>query len=867
MITKSRFLRMFGAAILLLLVVFCIPTPVRADTFVVNTPDDSDDSSCDTNHCSLREAINAANANIGPDTISFSALDATGGDVTITLNSLLPPVMDNTTTIDGTTVQGYSGEPLINVVKGVNSLLHAFALQSDGNVVRGFSLPGYGIFPQGQNPDPWTYLGGSIEVAGSGNLIEHNTLGWGAWPSAVGVRVDGSGNTISSNVISGNGLGILLFGPGQVIFGNFIGTDAAGTTAIPNSYGIYDHAESGGGHVIGGPSTGQRNIISGNLRTGVYLNSDGNSVQGNYIGTNAAGNAAIYNWTGISDQGENNVIGGSNPGEGNLISGNSRGYAGGSSSTQLFGNIIGADAGGTAPIQNMHGVKPGPGLVVGGLNPGEGNLFLGNGNGMEIDYGGHVLVLGNTFTRNLYGIDNEIDYTSHVTISQNSFFNNTEKGISLAGTNYDYPNPPDLDHFQDGILDGTTCSSCEVEIFLADPHPSGFGEGKTYVTTITAQQSGYFSEPVTLPQTNMVCQLITATGTNPEGYTSEFSQNIMANCIVLEPPWLYPLWTFITGLFVALVFLLRKVLPWKPGLLLTLGIGLGIAAGGGLLLLLNQLPGVVVNFSPEEQVLYSNPLPDCDNYLLSDGFSPANGSVLQPVEDLELSWTFSENLPEAEIRWMVSLGTLAGGDPAELVAANHHADLSSFGFSALRPESYQWYATGRQLQPDGETWLPFCMPGERLTFQILPAEEEVEPEEEEEIVEEPTAAPTEEPAPAEVPEDCEATVTALQDLNCRLGPGTAFQNVGTLLQGESALVDGQNSAGTWVWILNPDALGHCWVWREGVEEVCMPDRLQIIAEPTPEPESACRSDLSRSECGDAGGVYDPGADPPVCNCP
>jgi len=866
MITKTRFLRLIGAILLLLLVVLCLPNPVRADTFVVNSPDDLDDSTCDSNHCSLREAINAANANTGPDTISFSALDATGGDITITLNSLLPPVMDDATTIDGTTVQGYSGQPLINVVKGVNTLLHAFALQSDGNIVRGFSLPGYGIFPQGQNPDPWTYLGGSIEVTGSGNLIEHNTLGWGAWPCAVGVRIDGGGNTISSNVISGNGLGILLFGPGQVITGNFIGTDAAGTTAIPNRYGIYDHAESGGGHVIGGPGTGQRNIISGNSYTAVYLNSDGSTVQGNYIGTNAAGSAAIYNWTGISDQGENNVIGGSNPGEGNLISGNGRGYAGGSSTTQLFGNVFGADAGGTVPISNMHGVKPGPGLVVGGLNPGEGNLFLGNGNGMEIDYGGSVLVIGNTFTQNTYGIDNEVEYTSSVTISQNSFFDNVNKGIDLFGINYNYPNPPDLDHFNNGILDGTTCSSCEVEIFLADPHPSGFGEGKTYVTTITAQGSGYFSEPLVLPQTNMVCQLITATATTPEGYTSEFSENLLANCKVIEPPWLYPLWTFITGLFVAIVFLLRKVLPWKPGLLFTFGIGAGIAVGGGLLLLLNQLPGVVVNFTPEEQVLYSSPLPDCGDYLLSDGFSPAIGSVMQPVEDLELSWTTSENLPEAEIRWMVSLGTFAGGDPVEIAAANHHADLSSFGFSALRPESYQWYVAGQQLQPDGKSWLPFCTPGERLTFQIMPVEEVLEEMVEEEV-EEPTAEPAGESAPTEEPEDCDPTVTALLDLNCRSGPGTGFENVGTLLEGESSLVDGQNTDGTWVWILNPDAQGHCWVWREGVEEICMPDRLQIIADPTAEPESACLPDLDRTACGDAGGTFDVTVDPPVCVCP
>jgi len=127
--------------------------------------------------------------------------------------------------------------------------------------------------------------------------------------------------------------------------------------------------------------------------------------------------------------------------------------------------------------------------------------------------------------------------------------------------------------------------------------------------------------------------------------------------------------------------------------------------------------------------------------------------------------------------------------------------------------------------------------------------------------------PTDTPAPTEEPEDCDPEVKALLDLNCRLGPGTGFENVGTLLEGESTLVDGQNSAGTWVWILNPDALGHCWVWREGVEEICMPERLDIIAEPTLEPESTCQSDMDRTACGAAGGRYDVSVDPPECKCP
>ncbi len=108
-----KYVILFAALLLAVL----LPTPAFADSFVVNTTDDANDGTCDSNHCSLREAINAANTNPGADTISFAGLDATGGDVTIQLNSFLNPLLDNGTTIDGTTVLGYVNEPVVNIVK------------------------------------------------------------------------------------------------------------------------------------------------------------------------------------------------------------------------------------------------------------------------------------------------------------------------------------------------------------------------------------------------------------------------------------------------------------------------------------------------------------------------------------------------------------------------------------------------------------------------------------------------------------------------------------------------------------------------------------------------------------------------------
>jgi len=865
-----KFLKLSGVTSILLLLLLCFPTPARADTFVVNTPDDTDDGQCGNNHCSLREAINAANANTGPDTISFSALDGTNGDVTITLDSLLPPLLDDATTIDGSTVQGFLNEPLINIVKAAGTLDHAFSIQGNSCVIRAFSLPGYGIYPNDEYPDIWNFIGGAIVVSGSGNHIEDNVLGWGAWNNSVGVHLAGGNNTVSGSLIVSNGIGIKITGPGQTIFGNRIGTD--GSTAIANRTGIADAETSGGGHVIGGPGPGQRNIISGNQYDGIQLRSANNIVQGNYIGTDATGMFAIKNLNGVTLRGAlNTLIGGTSSGEGNLISGNGRAVAAVGSEpdtgSRVVGNFIGSDSNGLSPIPNTVGVYAmSSGLTTGGLNPGEGNRIIGNIAGVRLENEGNEnTVIGNIITMNEVGVlrISPVPGAYGFTISQNSIFDNNDLGIKIYNWQPVIPSiaPPQLLNATASSISGQACPYCIVEIFAADQDPSGSGEGETYLTTVTADAQGFFSASYTSPG---LCTHLTATSTNNANNTSEFSQNLAGNCYVFEPPWLYPLWTFITGLFILGVFLLLQLTRLKPGFRLLFAAVVGIAAGGVLPALLNLHPGVIVNFTPEEQVPYSSPLPDCDTWLDPAGFSPADGAVLETVEGQEISWTPVGDLPDGELRWMVELFSSESG-PYLQVTEKSSIPLSAFALPFSRGDRFSWELYGEQLQPDGETWLPFCMPGDRFTFEISQTEEEQNQEEEAEV--KPSPAPTEEPAGTEELEDCEPTVTALLDLNCRSGPGTGFENVGTLLEGESALVDGQNSAGTWVWILNPDAQGHCWVWREGVEEICMPERLQIIADPTAEPEAACQPDLDREACNEAGGVYDVTADPPECKCP
>src|ERR1700755_2340026 len=73
-------------------------------TFTVNTTDDGTDGVCDVTHCSLREAISAANALGGADTIAFD-IAPIGNVHTIVLSSPLP-MIEGRVTLDGYTQAG-----------------------------------------------------------------------------------------------------------------------------------------------------------------------------------------------------------------------------------------------------------------------------------------------------------------------------------------------------------------------------------------------------------------------------------------------------------------------------------------------------------------------------------------------------------------------------------------------------------------------------------------------------------------------------------------------------------------------------------------------------------------------------------------
>ena len=220
-------------------------------------------------------------------------------------------------------------------------------------------------------------------VTDVGNGLHGVSIRSGADSTSVGGSV--------RNVISGNGgIGVSVFGStNTTVARNYIGTNAAGTAAVPNGFGIDISTTASTGTLIGG-SGALGNVVSGNTNTGITLQSIGTTAINNLVGINAAGTAAIPNQVGIDVIGDNNVIG--QAGLGNVVSGNTlAGIMIEGWENIVRGNRVGTNATGTAAVGNGTGIEivsRGDVIVdavIGGVLAGEGNVISGNtGHGMAI---------------------------------------------------------------------------------------------------------------------------------------------------------------------------------------------------------------------------------------------------------------------------------------------------------------------------------------------------------------------------------------------------------------------------------------------------------------------------------------------------
>jgi hypothetical protein len=258
---------------------------------------------------SLRQAILDANGNAGADMIAFAIPGA--GVHTIQPLTVLPAI-SGPTILDGYSQPGASANTLAT---GNNAVI---LIVLDGANTSGQD----GLF---------------LANTSTGSIIRG--LAVGNYSTGIGV---GSASTVT---------------------GCFVGTDASGATALPNQTGIL--VSSSAGVTIGGPAAAERNVVSGNTANGIWVLSNSNvTIVNNYVGTNAAGTAALTEQDlGVRLNDASNCIIGGQLTNGNLISGHIQAFIasgvslfGSSSNNQILGNRIGTDATGTSAIPNGMGV-------------------------------------------------------------------------------------------------------------------------------------------------------------------------------------------------------------------------------------------------------------------------------------------------------------------------------------------------------------------------------------------------------------------------------------------------------------------------------------------------------------------------------
>ncbi|NOU43388.1 MAG: DUF4347 domain-containing protein, partial [Methyloglobulus sp.] len=363
---------------------------------------------------SLREAILAANATAnvgGPDYIYFNITGA--GPHTINLTSMLPTIT-SPVVINASSEPDYAiGSPVV-VLNGGGIVQHGIRLYAgaDGSTIRGLiiqSCTGNAIDIDSSSGH--TIAGNWLGLTATGTAAAGNLLGINIWNSSN--NIIGGASSADRNVISGNtNVGLVIntgngTSTGNQILGNYIGTNAAGTAAVGNvNLGMYINAA---GSTIGGSLAGQGNVISGTVNgAGLDLGSNaaGTLIAGNLIGLNAAGTTALGNaGYGLYVQSANNVIGGNTATARNIISGNG-----------LSGiNIIGTSATGNVVIGNYIGTD-----ITGAIDV--------NGSAQIDGASGVVMADGASNNRIGTNVDGSNDVAERNIISGNNWY-----GVEMIG--------------------------------------------------------------------------------------------------------------------------------------------------------------------------------------------------------------------------------------------------------------------------------------------------------------------------------------------------------------------------------------------------------------------------------------------------
>jgi titin len=516
----------------------------EAATFVVTNTNDSGPGS-------LRQAILDANSSPGADLIAFAIPGS--GVHTISPQTELPALADDA----GVLIDGYTqpGARANTMTLGDNAVLQVelsgasglvpigLRILSSSNTIQGLAISGFapaeiflqrtsGVVVRGCFIGTDT-SGSRARAGGTAILIAPvDDALFPAVPPVIGGTLPGDRNLINGGVSVSRSFG-------GSILGNYIGTDSSGTRALDGS-GAGVLLSGAFNYTIGGSVPEAGNLISGN-DAGIDIVGGDLLIEGNRIGTDREGRLAVPNRIGI-------LIGPNNPSSTqiririrrNQISGNVlAGISVGGFGVEIQGNAIGTDASRLAPVENQGPgilVWSGGGDLIGGLNPGSGNLVAFN-------RGPGVAILA----------------TDTVQVSGNSIHGNEGLGIDLGsdGPTPNDPGDPDsgpngLQNFPvllsaasgsggtsiSGTVNSTPNGTFAVELFASPScDPTGFGEGQTFLasTSVTTDGEGNGAFTVVVPSPIGLGQAITATATDSAGNTSEFSSCLRVTLATSNP--------------------------------------------------------------------------------------------------------------------------------------------------------------------------------------------------------------------------------------------------------------------------------------------------------------------------------------------
>ena len=478
------------------------------------------------------------------------------------------PAITAQTTIDATTQPGFTNNPIVEVFGGnigsADGLL--LAAGADSSTIKGLDLAGFsgaGIHVQSNN---------DLIV---GNFLGTDTTGIAAGPGNVqGVLIDtGAGTTVggtaasSANTIGFNGAGIVTESDGDTVIGNLIGTDALGDN-LGNTFGV---------SLLSSNNTVSANVI-GWSSTNVFIQAadTGNSVLGNFIGTDSAGhNLGVAGSYGVRVLGTGNTIGGAGNGAGNTVGFNSYGVSLEGTGNQVLGNFIGTDATGdnrtnaigvaivamsNTVAGNTIGFSSTAGLSISGDDALVTGNFIGTdstgkknlGNTTGISIGASNATIGGTTA----GAGNTIGFSSLVGVSvvfgsNNAIQGNTYDGsstaepsstsdISLApGANNDQVAPTLISaSVSSGMLSVVLTLPdlvLNTSIDLYEDNSATLGQ-RTYLGTFNVTSASQVSNPLTATVTATVATgaTILATATVPPNGTSAFSTplTLVGNTVV-----------------------------------------------------------------------------------------------------------------------------------------------------------------------------------------------------------------------------------------------------------------------------------------------------------------------------------------------